>query len=571
MDRHEIAQVLHEMGLMLELTGANAFKVRAYTNAARALEELADDIGALIASGELTAIRGIGKNLAEHIAELHRTGGLAEYDELRGQIPDGVIEMLRIQGLGPKKARAIWKELHVTSVGELEMACRRHMVQALPGFGAKSEAKILSGIEVLKKFADKHLFAEGVAWAELIHDQVKSWPEVMRSEIAGSIRRRREVIKDIDILVATDAPEEVMERFIALASIERVIAHGATKSSVMLEGGINCDLRAVTDAEYPFALHYFTGSKEHNVAMRARAKKYDCKLNEYGLFNGASQSSLACADEAEIFAALELEYIPPELREDRGEIEAASEGALPTLVEQADLKGILHVHTTFTDGTATVAEMAEAARERGYAYIAICDHSQAVTIAGGMKPADVRRQHKEIDALNRKWKGFRVLKGIEVDILADGTLDFDDELLATFDIVIAAVHSRFGMSESEMTERIVRGISNPHVDILAHPTGRLLLAREGYALDLKRVLEAIGRSGKAVEINAHPRRLDLDWRWHRVAIECGAKLVICPDAHAPDGLDDVSFGINVARKGWLKKADLLNSLSVEELLRWKRR
>jgi DNA polymerase (family 10) len=346
-----------------------------------------------------------------------------------------------------------------------------------------------------------------------------------------------------------------------------VVQQGETKSEVVLASGIQCDLRAVGDAQYPFALHYFTGSKEHNVAMRALAKAKGLKLNEYGLFKGDAKKSIACRDEAALFKALGLDFIPPELREDAGEIEAASKHALPKLVELSDLKGIVHAHSTYTDGTASIARMAEAARDLGFSYLAMADHSRAVRVAGGMTPDVVAKQHREIDALNRKMKGFRVLKGIECDILADGSLDFDDALLATFDVVIAAVHSSFGLPEKEQTARIAKALANPHVDILAHPTGRLLLARDGYAVDLARVIDAAAKHGKAIEINCHPQRLDLDWRFCRRAKERGVPLCIGPDAHSTEELAHVAYGVGIARKGWLEKKDVLNCLSADAFLK----
>jgi len=567
MDNRQIAHTLEEMAVVLELTGANTFKVRAYAKAARILYDMRENVGDIIDSGELTSIEGIGENLAKHIEELFRTGKIETYDKLRASVPDGVFEMLRISGLGPKKTGYLWKERNIMTIGELEFLCRSHMVARFPGFGEKTEENMLAGIKSLKKFAGKNLMAEALFLANEIRGEIKSWPEVIRSEIAGSIRRRMEIVRDIDILVATTRPEKVMNRFVSLSNVERVLQHGATKSEVILSSGIQCDLRTVTDAQYPFALYYFTGSKEHNVRMRARAKGRKMKLNEYGLFKGASKKSLPCRDEAEIFGALGLEYIEPELREDMGEIDAASCSNLPALIDLSDIRGLIHVHSTYTDGAASISELVERARLRGHKYMAICDHSQAVTVAGGMKPADVKRQHEEISRLNRKMKDFRILKGIEVDILPDGSLDFDDDLLATFEVVIASIHSRFGMSEDKMTERIIRGMSNPHVDILAHPTGRLLLAREPYAVDLKRVIDVLGDLGKAVEINAHPQRLDLDWRWCKYAKERDVRFTIGPDAHLLEGLDHVIFGVWTARKGWLEKDDVLNCLSADKLIK----
>ena len=567
MDKHLVCNILGEMALLLELAGENPFKVRAYANAARLLENVNEDIGALVDEGRLTEIKGIGKNIADHVSEILKTGSLEEHEDLKRMIPQSVIDMLSIAGLGPKRVRFLWRDIGIKTVGELEMACTRHLLAGKPGFGEKMEANILAGIETIKKFAGKRLFAEGAAMAMALLAEIRRWPETIRSEVCGSIRRRKETVADIDILVSTDRPDVVMARFVRLPGVERVVQHGETKSEVILQSGVQCDLRAVSDSEFPFAEHHFTGSKEHNVAMRALAKKAGMKLNEYGLFREGESKSVPCKDEAEIFEALKLSFIEPELRENMGEIEAAAEGGLPKLIEMGDLRGIIHMHTTYTDGRASAAKMAEAALSLGYSWIAITDHSQAVTVAGGMKPEDALRQGMEIDELNAGFSNFRILKGIEVDILADGSLDFDDELLSGFDLVIAAVHSRFSMGEKEMTERIVQAISNPNVDILAHPTGRLLLAREPYAVDMTAVIEAAAEFRTAIEINAHPQRLDLDWRLCKAAKERGVKIAISPDAHAPEALSDAAYGVGIARKGWLEKRDVLNCLEADELLK----
>lgn len=567
MDKRQVADVLREMAMLLELMGENPFKVRAYENAARTVEGLSQDISYLIAEGRLTEIKGIGKNLADHIAEIVQTGKLKEHEKLRASIPQGVIEMLAIPGLGPKRVRFIWEEMKTKTVGELELLCKRHRLSIQPGFGEKMEEKILTGIESVKSFAGQSLFSDAYAAASAVLSEIRKWPEVIRSEVAGSIRRRKELIRDIDILVSTDHPDRVMERFVALPLVKDIVQEGHTKSEVRLASGIQCDLRAVSDEEYPFALYYFTGSKEHNVAVRTLAKKAGIKMNEYGMFREGSRKTLACRDEAQIFKTLGLASIEPELREDLGEIEAAAKGRLPRLLVAKDILGAMHCHTSYSDGSDPVEKMAMAAKSRGYSYIVIADHSKSSTIARGLKPPDVRRQMEEIDCINGKIRGIRIVRGIEVDILPDGSLDFDDGLLSSLDIVIAAVHSMFGMAKEEMTKRIIRAISNPHVDILAHPTGRLLLAREPYAVDLKAVIDAAAEFGKAIEINAHPQRLDLDWRWLRYAKEKGVKFAICPDAHSPASLDDTAFGVGIARKGWVEKGDVLNCLTADELIR----
>ncbi len=568
MNKEQVSQIFEELAMLSELNDESPFKSRAYLNAARIVLEMSDDLEILVKENTLTEIEGIGKNIAAKIAELVNTGKLESYERMRSQVPEGVFHMLKIPGLGPKKVRIIWKKCRITSLGDLEMACERHLLKPLPGFGLKTEENILEGIASLKKFSGKWLLSEAFQWAEEVLDYVRKFKGVKRAEITGSIRRRKEIVKDVDIVAATDRPEQVMKSFVSLPYVDRVVQHGKTKSEVILNSGIQCDLRVVSDSEYPFALHHFTGSKDHNVRMRSLAKSKDMKMNEYGIYKGKSKKSLKCKNEKDIFKTFGLDYIEPELREDMGEIDAATGGILPNLIEGTDLKGVIHVHSDYTDGEATIEEMALAARSHGYEYIAICDHSQNLSMVGGLKPARIKRQHKEIDELNRGFKSFKILKGIEVDILADGSLDYNDKILSSFDIVIAAVHTLFKMNEKDMTKRIIRAAENPHVDILAHPTGRLLLSREPYAVDMKSVIDSLGENNKAVEINAHPQRLDLDWRWMRYAKERGVKFAICPDAHSVEGIDNVIYGVWVARKGWLEKGDVLNCLKCDEIIKY---
>lgn len=569
LDKLQIAHVLEEIGTILELKGENPFKVRAYINAARTIEQLEDDLDELITSGELLKLRGIGKNLADHIVELHKTGRLKEYAKLRKSIPDGVLEMLNIQGLGPKKVKVIWEDVGIDGIDELELICRQGRVAKLPGFGQKTQDKILQGIQFLRRFQGQFLFCDAQAVALALLDKIEHHTNTIRCEIAGSIRRRKEIVGDIDILVSSENPEPLMDLFTSHPLVEAVTAKGSTKSSVVLKTGMNADLRVVSDDEFPFALHYFTGSKEHNVATRARAKKKGLKLSEYGLFKGTKPT--ACKTEADIFKVLGLDYIEPEMREDTGEMEAAAKNKLPKLVELKDIKGILHAHSSYSDGTASIEEMAKAAKAMGMKYLGLADHSQSVTYAGGLTPADVKRQLGEIDALNKKMKGFHIFKGIECDILKDGTLDYPDSVLASFDFVIAAIHSSFNMPEKEMTARICTGLKNPYVNMLAHPTGRLLLSREGYKVDMHKVIDSAAKHGVDIEINANPNRLDLDWRLCKHAKEKEIKMPINPDAHGPEGLHDIAFGVGIARKGWLEKKDVLNTMSVEELRKyWKK-
>lgn len=562
-DKHEVAEYLELIAQVLDIKGANPFKTNAYHNAARIVEGLTEDLEDLSRQNELIKIKGIGQNMSDHITEILKTGKIKEYEKIIKSIPEGLFEMLRIPGLGPKKAKVLWEGLSISSIGELEYACKENRLLDLPGFGQKMQEKILKGIDYLKRFEDQHLYSTTQAAAMQIFGTIKKHKDVIRAEIAGSLRRRKELIKDIDILVSSKKSKSIMDSFVSFPQVEAVTAKGETKSSVILRSGIAADLRVVSNEEFPFALHYFTGSKEHNIAMRSRAKKDNIKMNEYGLFKGSKL--LACKDEAQIFERLGLEFIPPELRENQGEIETAAKGKLPKLVEEKDIKGVIHVHSNWSDGIVTIEEMARIAKKMGYSYIGMADHSQTASYAGGLTEKDVKGQHKEIDAINRKLSGFAVLKGIESDILPDGSLDYPDKVLATFDFVIASIHSRFNMSEKEMTKRIIKALKNRYTSILGHPTGRLLLAREEYQVNMREVIDAAADYGAAIEINAHPQRLDLDWRHGKYAKSKGVKVVIAPDAHSPEGLQDMEYGIGIARKGWFEKKDVLNCLTAEEL------
>ncbi len=565
MNNREIAIVLANMGAILELKGKNPFKIRAYENASRVVDGLSN-LEELINEEKLTTVRGIGKNLADHIIELHTTGHLKDYEALVASIPPGLFEMLRIPGVGAKKVKVFWDKLGVTTIGELEYACNENRLRDLPGFGQKSQDKILQGIIYLKKYQGRYLYPFGAELAERLVAALKKNKDVIRIEVAGSIRRHKETVKDIDILASTKSPEKVADLFMKLSDVDETISHGETKTSVILKLGVNADLRLVSDKEFPYALHHFTGSKEHNTAMRARAKKRGYKMNEYGLFKG--EKNVPCKDETEIFKKLGLAYIPPELREDMGEIAVAEKGTLPTLVNEADMKGMLHIHSTYSDGSNTIKELALAAKKLGYTYLGICDHSQAASYAGGLSKAAIKRQHKEIERLNEELKGMRILKGIEADILPDGSVDYDDSVLESFDFVIASVHSRFGMTESEMTSRICRALTHPAVKILGHPTGRLLLAREAYPINMQEVIDVAAEYGKAIELNANPHRLDVDWRLGPQLKKKGVKVAICPDAHSIEGMGDMRYGVGIARKGWLTKEDIINAWTFEEFERW---
>jgi len=563
--KQEIAEILEEIGTLLELRGENPFKTRAYHNAARSIEGLDEDLEALVARDELREIKGIGEALAEKIGTLVTTGRLKYYEELRASFPEGLLDILAIPGVGPKKVKALYEELGVKSVRELEYACHENRLLDLPGFGEKSQAKILEGIEFVKKHAGSFLWVEAWAQAEGVVEALRKIRSVEAVEVAGSLRRRKEVVHDADLIVATRSPEDVVKRFVKLAGVGRVLAAGGTKGSVVLDTGLQVDLRAVKPAELPFAMHYFTGSKAHNIAVRGLAQQKGLKLNEYGLWKG--KRSVKCKTEADLFDALGLAYIPPELREDAGEIAAARKGEIPDLVELKDLKVVFHAHSTWSDGKASIEQMARAAKAMGLAYMGLSDHSKSAAYAGGLKEAEIAKQHKEVDALNAKLGGFRVLKGIECDILQDGKMDYPDKILARFDFVIGSVHSRFNLPGKQMTDRICRALANPHVTMIGHPTGRLLLARKGYDVDLRAMIDTARKHHKFVELNAHPLRQDLDWQHCRYAKEQGVRVSINPDAHSTAGLHDVECGMGTARRAWLTRNDVLNAMPLERVAR----
>ncbi|MBI5696485.1 MAG: DNA polymerase/3'-5' exonuclease PolX [Nitrospirae bacterium] len=568
MDKKTAAAVLDEIGTLLEIMGENPFKTRAYGNAARTLLSMPGDLDDIIRDTGLKGVKGIGEGIRERILELHANGRSAYYEELKAGIPAGLMDMLRIPGMGPKKAKTVYDALGIADIGELEYACHENRLVELPGFGLKTQEKILEGIAFIKKHSGQSLYPAAMSEAEKLIGPILGSGTVIRASIAGSLRRRKETVKDIDVLVSSDDPAAVMELFTTLPDVETVTSRGDTKSSVILKSGIAADLRVVTDVQYPYALHHFTGSKLHNTAMRGRAKDMGLKMNEYGLFRGGEEAPVPCADEAEIFKALGLSFIPPELREDMGEIAAAEKGGLPLLVEEADIRGVLHVHSRYSDGIDEVAELAGAARKMGYGYLGLTDHSPSAAYAGGLKPDDLLRQQAEVDAVNAMYTDIRIFKGAEVDILGDGSLDYAEDVLKGFDFTICSIHSRFNMTEDEATARLVRAVENPYCTILGHPTGRLLLSREGYPVNMKRVIEAAAANGVAIELNAHPLRLDIDWREIMYARRLGVKIAINPDAHNIEGLKVVGYGVGIARKGWLSKDDVLNAMTADELAGW---
>ena len=589
MDKTQIAAMLDDIATLLTLKeGSNPFEVRAYEKAAQAVNGLDGDIEQLTRAGKLKGVPGLGATIIKRIEEVVESGHIAFFDELRDSTPQVKLDMLRIQGVGPKKINAIYDNLHVNSIAELEQACREDKVAHLPGFGKKTQDNILQGIAFLTQHAGRYLYPVAEQEAERIRAALATLPSIVRLRVAGSLRRRRETIGDIDVVtsVADDAGDEerraIMDFFTSQPSVQAITGKGETKSSVVLQSGINMDLRVVKDSQFPYTLHHFTGSKEHHIPLRRRAQSMGMTINDYGLFkenkesatmNGAATSGLElipCQNEADMYAALGLAYIEPELREDMGEIEAAAGRAgqaLPLLVEERDLRGVLHVHSTWSDGKNTIREMAEACVARGLTYLGMADHSKFAAYASGLSEDALRRQGEEIDRLNEEFAGrLRILKGSECDILKDGSLDYADDVLAGLDFVVASIHSNFNLPAEEQTRRMLRAIANPYVSIIGHPTGRVLLEREGYALDMDAVIDAAVEHGVCIEINASPSRMDMDWRLVKRARDKGMKIPINPDAHVVSGLDDMRYGIGSARKGWLRASDVLNTMSVEDLL-----
>ncbi len=576
MDKNQVAQMLEEIAVLLELKeGSNIYEVRAYDNAARTIGALDGDIVEMAHEGRLKGVPGLGSTIIKRIEEAVDSGHIEFLDELRANTPSIKLAMMRIPGVGPKKINAIYNQLHVTSIDELEQACKDDRVARLPGFGKKTQDKILQGIAFLAQHADRVLYPLAERESERLCAALATLPEIVRLQVGGSIRRRRETVKDIDIVASVDdqASSEVrnaiMDFFTGRPEVRSITGKGETKASVVLGSGLAADLRLVNDSRFPYTLHHFTGSREHHIALRRRALSMNMTINDYGLFKvrDGEEELVPCQNEADIYAALGMAYIEPELREDMGEIEAAIRGTLPVLVQESDLRGVLHTHTTASDGHNTLREMAEACLARGFSYLGITDHSQSVAYAHGLSVDDLRRQGEEIDRLNEEFAGrFRILKGTECDIMRDGSLDYDDSVLAELDFVIASIHSNFNLPPQEQTQRMLRAIANPYVDIIGHPTGRLLLEREGYKLDMEAVIEAASVRGTCIEINANPSRLDLDWRLVHRAREKGVKIPICPDAHTLAGLDDMRYGIGVARKGWLRAGDVLNTMDAEALL-----
>jgi len=561
----ELAWILEEIGDLLELQGESPFKVRAYRRAARSVELLPEDIETVWRRGELGRIEGVGKAIEAKIDEWLGTGTMTFYEALKQQLPPGLRELTRVPGVGPKMAQLLYRELDIHGLDDLEAACRAGRLRHVRGLGARTEENILRAIERLRRQMERVPLGVALPVAQQLVKALESLPAVQRIALAGSLRRGRETVGDVDIVASSPEPSAVMDAFVGLPGVEQVLARGETKSSIVLKVGLQADLRVVRDEQFAAALHHFTGSKEHNVALRELAQGRGLKISEYGIAPVDGGDPLVIATETDVFAAVGLPFIPPELREDGSEITAAREGRLPELVTLAAIRGDLHVHSQWSDGQHSIEEMARAAKARGYSYIAITDHSRSLGVARGLDPQRLEEQLSEIEALNRRLDGFRVLSGCEVDILRDGTLDLPDDLLARLDVVIASVHSAMQQDQEEMTERIVAAMRNPHVDIIGHPTGRILGRREPYAVDMERLITVAAETGTALEINGSPERLDLKDVHARSARERGVMIVVNTDAHSTDGLDQMAYGVTVARRAWLGKADVLNCLSWPEL------
>jgi DNA polymerase (family 10) len=580
MTKSQMAQVLEEIATLLELKDENPFKIRAYANAARSLETFGGNLSDLQDEEALAKIPGIGKHIAEKVKELAVTGSLKYLEELRAEFPSAILELFSISGLGAKKIKALYEQLRISSIEQLREACESGKVAELAGFGETTQTKICKAIEQRTKHFGHFQFGQIAADTESLRRELAAQPAALQVDVAGSYRRRREIVRDVDLVVATKKPAAITEFFVKHPLVESVIAHGPTKTSVRLRSGIQCDLRVVSSAEYPFALNYFTGSKKHNIEMRSRALQRGWTLNEYRLAQLPPDPKARTErarkkkppakipkvnEEADLYRALGLDFVPPELRENCGEFEAAENHSLPRLIEKENLRGTFHCHTVASDGHNTLEEMAAAAQELGLEYLGIAEHSKSSIQAHGVDAAKLKSQVAAIRKLSKRFSGFRVFAGVECDILRDGKLDFDDEILAELDFVVASVHSVFNLSEAEMTKRVIRAMEHRFVTMLAHPTGRLLLKREPYSIDIPAVIDAAAATGTWIELNAAPKRLDLDWRWWPLAKKKGVKCVINPDAHRTERLQDLWFGVGIARKGWLTKADVMNCLPLGKI------
>ena len=561
-----MARVLKEIGLLLQLDGANSFKVAAYSRGVRAITSLGEDIEAVTKRDTLTDIPGIGKGLSDVIISYLTTGKVEVLDVLRTRVPIRVLELDAVPGLGPKKIKVLFDRLEVTDLESLEKAAKKGQIAELPGFSDKSQSQILDGILIVRSGIARTLLAEAITAAEKIKEDLRKLPEVKQIKIAGSTRRRRETIGDLDILVDASEPEVVMDVFVRSVDVKTIIAHGSTKSSIRLETGLQIDLRVIPGESFGAGLQYFTGSVDHNVRLRSIAQKKNLRLNEYGLFK--KERKVAGVNEEGIYETLGLQWVPPELRENQGEIEAAKNGSLPKLIEIKNIRGDLHSHTNQSDGKNTIEEMLDAAQAMRYKYYCVSDHTQSLTIANGMDESRLQKQIDEIDDLNvsGRWK-MKILKGAEVDILAKGGLDIVDDVLSQLDVVTGSIHSRMKDSKKVMTERVCHALENKYIHILGHPTGRLIGKRAEFEIDLKQVFEVAKDNGVVMELNGHPQRLDLNPGNLRAAVKTGLKIAINSDAHIIKDLDYMRFGVYQARRGWLTPSDVINTYTLKKMIR----
>ena len=566
MKNREIADLFEKMADILEFKGENPFKVRAYRKASRIIGDLTQDIEEVAGGGTLKDVPGIGEGMAEKIAEYIRTGKVSKFEEVRKGVSDELIAVMDIPGMGPKTLSMLHKEKGISNLSELEKAVEDGSIIGLPGIAEKKVENIRRGIQLLRQSRGRMNLGTAFPVAKRIVEVLREKVGSKKIEWAGSLRRMRENIGDIDILATGPDRDKIIYGFTHLPEVKEVLASGETKASVIVEGGMQIDLRVVQESSYGAALQYFTGSKGHNIHLRGIAKARGIKINEYGVFKGDRR--IGGKEEKEVYDALGMKWMEPELREDRGEIEASQEGRLPKLIQESQIKGDLHVHYKWSDGTSTIEEVAEAARKRGYQYVAICDHSKSLRIAHGLDESRLLKQVEEIDRLNDKLKGFKVLKGTEMDITIEGKLDLSEKVLEKLDVVVASIHSGFKQGKEKMTKRIIRALESPLVHILAHPSGRLLGERDPYEVEMEEVMQAAKRFGKALEINAYFERLDLDDIHCRKAKEMELRLTIGTDAHHIDQMWMMSLGVAVARRGWLEPPDLLNTMDLSELMTW---
>ena len=572
MDKRDlIVDVLKKIAILLELKGENAFKIRAYRTGSEIVETYSGDIIKLALDDDLKGIKGIGTALAQKIHELAATGKLEYFENLKNEFPQSIFDLFKISNLGPKKIKILYDQLGIDSISKLKQFCKSGEVGEISGFAKKSVSKILDSISFHEDNANTFRLGDVAPIAENILEFLRSHPDTEQAAIAGSYRRGKEILHDLDFIVSTKSPESIIHSFANMDTVVEIISNGSTKSSIRLDNGLQCDLRAVSNAEYPFTLNYFTGSKGHNIQVRAIALKKGYKLNEYGLIpktdaDADSSISGSIHTESDLYEALGLKMIHPCLRENSGELEAASENKLPELVILENLRGTFHNHTTASDGKNTLEEMANAAKDLGLQYLGISDHSKSSVQANGLSEEKLLAQIKEIQSLNNSCPNdFRIFSGVECDILKDGSLDYDDEILAKLDYCVASVHSSFSLTEKEMTARIIKAIENPYVTMIGHLTGRLLLSRKPYSVDVSKVIDACASNHTHIEINANPRRLDMDWRWWRQARDKGVKCSINPDAHRTEHFQFLHFGVKIAQKGWLGPNDVINCLPLDEI------